>query len=65
MPNCTQEIQTSKIEFARLGRRMVEGQYDGGSMTHDIGIILLSATDSKLGLMQAAANCIAAPRSPL
>ena len=65
MPNCTQETAHHKIEFGRLGRRVVEGQFDGGSMTSDAGVMLLGATDRKLGLMQAAASCIADPRSPL
>jgi hypothetical protein len=66
MPNCTEEIGTSKIEFGRefgrLGRRIVEGRFDGGSMTSDGGVMLLGATDRKLGLMEAAARCIADPR---
>jgi hypothetical protein len=65
MPNCTQETANHKIEFGRLGRRVVQGQFDGGSMTSDAGVMLLGATDRKLGLMQAVASCIADPRSPL
>ena len=65
MPNCTEEIGTNKIEFGRLGRRVVQGRFDGGSMTSDGGVMLLGATDRKLGLMQAAADCIADPRNPL
>ena len=65
MPNCTQETSTHKIEFGRLGRRLVQGQFDGGSMTSDAGVMLLGATDRKLGLMQAAARCIADPRRAL
>jgi hypothetical protein len=65
MPNCTEEIGTSKIEFGQFGRRVVEGRFDGGSMTSDGGVMLLGATDRKLGLMQAAARCNADPRSPL
>ena len=65
MPNCTQETANHKIEFGRLGRRVVQGQFDGGSMTSDAGVMLLGATDRKLGLMQAAASCITDPRSPL
>ena len=34
-------------------------------MTSDGGVMLLGATDRKLGLMEAAARCIADPRSPL
>ena len=65
MPNCTEEIQTSKIEFGRLGRRVVEGRFDSGSMTSDAGVMLLGATDRKLDLINAAARCIADPRNPL
>ena len=65
MPNCTQETSNHKIEFGRLGRRLVQGQFDSGSMTSDAGVMLLGATDRKLGLMQAAAQCIADPRNPL
>lgn len=63
-PNCTEEIEPPTIEFGRLGRRVVEGRFDGGSMTSDGGVMLLSATDRKLGLLDAAARCIADPRSP-
>jgi Transposase DDE domain group 1 len=65
MPNCTEEIGINKIEFGRLGRRVIEGCFDGGSMTSDAGVMLLGATDRKLGLLQAAARCIADPRNPL
>ena len=63
MPNRTQETANHKIEFGRVGRRVVEGQFDSGSITSDAGVMLLGATDRKLGLMQAAAHCIADPRS--
>ncbi len=39
--------------------------FDGGSMTSDAGVMLLGATERKLGLMQAAARCIADPSNPL
>jgi hypothetical protein len=48
-----------------VGRRQVEGRFDGGSMTGDGGVMLLSATDRKIGLTAAAARCIADPRNPL
>jgi len=53
------------IDFGRLGRRVVEGRFDGGSMTSDGGVMLLSAVDRKLGLIEAASRCIADPRNPL
>jgi len=65
MPNCTEESGTKRIEFGRLGRRAVEGRFDGGSMTSDGGVMLLSEVDRKIGLMQAASRCITDPRSPL
>lgn len=66
-PNCTgqAELDLGVIEFGRLGRRVVEGRFDGGSMTSDGGVMLLSAADRKLGLLDAAARCIADPRNPL
>jgi hypothetical protein len=65
MPNCTEEIGASKIDFGRVGRRVVEGCFDGGSMTSDGGVMLLGETDRKLGLLDAAARCIPDPRNPL
>lgn len=66
-PNCTGqgELDLGVIDFGRLGRREVEGRFDGGSMTSDAGVMLLSAADRKIGLTQAAARCIADPRNPL
>ena len=64
-PNCSEEVDVGTIEFGRLGRRVVEGRFDGGSMTSDAGVMLLGAVDRKLGLLEAAARCIADPRSPL
>ena len=64
-PNCTEDADGGVIEFGRLGRRLVQGCFDGGSMTSDAGVMLLSAVDRKLGLIEAASRCIADPRNPL
>jgi hypothetical protein len=66
-PNCTGqgELELGVIDFGRLGRRQVEGRFDGGSMTSDGGVMLLAAADRKIGLTAAAARCIADPRNPL
>ena len=69
-PNCTgqDELDLGVIDFGRfgrLGRREVQGRFDGGSMTSDAGVLLLSAADRKLGLTAGAARCIADPRNPL
>jgi hypothetical protein len=63
--NCTEKDKGRRIEFGRVGRREVEGRFDGGSMTSDGGLLLLSEVDRKLGLMEKAARCIADPRRPL
>ena len=64
-PNCTEQVDVGPIDFGRVGRRVVEGRFDGGSMTSDGGVMLLSQTDRRLGLLDAAARCIADPRNPL
>ena len=57
-PNCTgqDELDLGVIDIARLGRREVQGCFDGGSMTSDAGVMLLPATDHKLGLDDDAAT---------
>ena len=65
MPNCTKKIDPKTIEFSPQGRHVVEGRFDGGSMTSDAGVMLLSETDRRIGLTQASARCIPDPRSPL
>lgn len=65
MPNCTEEFASKPMDFGRLGRRVIEGRFDGGSMTSDGGVMLLGEVDRKLGLLDAAARCIADPRRPL
>jgi hypothetical protein len=65
MPNCTATPHPETVELGRLGRRVIEGRFDGGNMTSDGGVMLLSATDHKLGLLEAAARCITDPRNPL
>ncbi len=64
MPNGTEEVGAGTIEFGRVGRREVEGRFDGGSMTSDGGVMLLGETDRKFGLLDAAERCIADPRNP-
>jgi Transposase DDE domain group 1 len=64
MPNCTEGFTSKPIEMGRLGRRVIEGRFDGGNMTSDAGVMLLAALDRRLGLIDAAADCIADPRDP-
>ncbi len=60
-PNCTgqDELDLSLIDLGRLGRRDVQGCFDGGNMTRDAGVMLLSAVDRKPGLTGNAARCMA------
>jgi hypothetical protein len=58
MPNRTKDESTKTVEFSNFGRRVVQGRFDGGSMTSDGGVMLLNEIDRKLGLTQAAARCI-------
>ena len=64
MPNCTEAFTSKPLEMGRLGRRVIEGRFDGGNMTSDAGVMLLAALDRRLGLIDAAADCIADPRDP-
>jgi hypothetical protein len=65
MTKRTQETQAKTIEFSPQGKRVVEGKFDGGSMTSDAGVVLLSEVDRKLGLSQSAARHITDPRDRL
>lgn len=62
MPNCTQDSSSERLEFGHLGRRVIEGCFDGGNMTSDGGVMLLAKLDQRLGLTEAAARSIADPR---
>ncbi len=62
--NYTQETGSARLEFGTLGRRVIEGRFDGGSMTSDSGVLLLAKLDQKLKLTDAAARAIADPREP-
>lgn len=65
MTKCSDAIERKTIKFSRQGNRVVEGQFDGGNMTSDAGVMLLAETDRKIGLTQAAAAHIKDPRNPL
>ena len=65
MTKRTQETEPKIVEFSRQGRRLVEGRFDGGNMSSDAGVMLLSEVDRKIALTQGAAPHIADPRNPL
>lgn len=60
MPKCTQD----RMDFGRLGRRLIEADFSGGDLSSDGGLLLLRQVDERLGLSRAAAAAIPDPRDP-
>ena len=60
MPNRTVET----IEFGRLGRRVIEANFEGGELSSDGGLMLLRQTDERIGLTRAVAAVFSDPRNP-
>ena len=58
------ECTTDGLEFARLGRQRVVGEFTGGRLTSDGGALLLQQVDRRLGLVDAVNDCIPDPRDP-
>ncbi|MFO1199115.1 MAG: IS1380 family transposase [Burkholderiaceae bacterium] len=61
MPDCTE----TKVEFGRIGRRVIEADFDGGRLGSDGGVMLLRQLDERLGLTRAAAAAIGDARNPM
>ena len=51
MPKCTDQT----IGFGRLGRRVIEANFEGGDIGSDGGVLLLKRVDERIGLSRAAA----------
>jgi len=62
MANCTEELASARLDFGQLGRRVIEGRFDGGNMTSDGGVLLVAKVDQRLGLTDAAARVVTDPR---
>jgi hypothetical protein len=60
MPKCTD----ATIELGRLGRRVIEANFEGGDISTDGGVLLLSRVDERIGLSRAAAAAFSDPRDP-
>lgn len=58
MPNCTQK----EMNFGRLGRRVIEANFDGGALSSDGGLMLLKQADKRIGLSRAIATALTDPR---
>ena len=60
MPKCTD----ASVGFGRLGRRVIEANFDGGDLSSDGGLLLLRRVDERIGLSRAAAAVLGDPRDP-
>ncbi len=60
MPKCTAD----QIEFGRLGRRVIEANFQGGTISSDGGVMLLRQMDRRIGLSVSAAAVLHDPRAP-
>jgi len=52
------------MQFGRLGRRVIEADFDGGDLSSDGGLMLLRQVDQRIGLSRAAAAAIGDARDP-
>lgn len=56
------ECNSTPIGFARVGRRRVVADFDGGRITSDAGVLLLREVDRQIGLIDAINDCLPDPR---
>lgn len=54
MPKCTNK----KLDFGRLGRRVIEADFNGGDLSSEAGVLLLRRMDQRLGLCTSAARAL-------
>lgn len=59
MPNCTAE----QMLFGRIGRRVIEANFEGGALSSDGGLLLLRQVDQRIGLSKAVASALHDPRN--
>jgi hypothetical protein len=55
---------TTPLSFSSLGRRRLDADFSGGSLTSDAGALLLREADQRLGLLDALDQAIPDPRLP-
>lgn len=60
MPNRT----TEPLNFGRMGRRVIEANFQGGDLSSDGGLMLLRQVDARIGLSRTAANMLSDRRAP-
>ena len=52
------------LRFDSLGTKQIIGNFDGGRITSDTGVLLLREIDKRTGLIDALSNAIPDPRDP-
>lgn len=57
MPNCTAEL----MSFGRVGRCVIEANFEGGALSSDGGLMLLRQVDRRIGLSKAVAGALHDP----
>jgi hypothetical protein len=60
MPKCTR----SELPFGRLGRRVIQANFQGGALSSDGGLMLLRQVDQRIGLSAQVADALHDPRDP-
>jgi len=60
MPKCT----VDELDFGRLGRRVIEANFEGGALSSDGGLMLLRQVDRRIGLSASIADALHDPRDP-
>ncbi len=60
MTNCT----VTKMEFRAVKRRKIEAEFNGGAISSDGGVVLLSTVDQRLDLTKKIAEHMHDPRDP-
>lgn len=53
-----------RMEFGRLGRRVIEANFGGGAIASDGGVLLIRELDRRIGLSKAVAKALSDPRDP-
>jgi hypothetical protein len=59
------ECNGQQVLFSSLGRRQIEADWNGGTLTSDAGAVLLREVDRRVGLIDALNRCIPDPRNPI
>jgi hypothetical protein len=58
------ECTSVQVEFEGLGRRRVQGAFNGGHLSSDGGAVLLREVDARLGITEGLAGCFTDHRDP-